>query len=80
MKIRIVKPNAELKPYERPLNNSHQLAIEPGYAYIDTIEIDFDKIVYYMQENFIAPNNIDNEHDVRRIVENFINLKIGIAK
>jgi hypothetical protein len=72
MKLRIVKqPNS---PYKIS-NYSVETNVTKHDWYFkkdDTIEIDFDKIVYYMEDNFMNPHNIESEHDVRRIIESFL--------
>lgn len=42
----------------------------------DTVEIDFDKIVSFMVDNGISPENIESGHDVRRIIESFLRSSI----
>ena len=60
MKIRVVKSNREWR-----------------WSYKDdTIEIDFDKIVYFMADNGMSPENIESGHDVRRIIESFLHYSL----
>ena len=68
MKIRVVKSGVTCW---------HHGGMAAGSFYKDdTVEIDFDKIVYFMADNGISPENIESGHDVRRIIESFLHSSI----
>jgi len=69
MRIRIVKPVAPIKI------NNHWV-----YRADDTIDVDLAGIVPYMEANFMAASDIDQEQEVQNVVELFIESKLEVKK
>jgi len=77
MKIRIIRPNATVFKQTVEIKGKHTKLPHTYYCELDTIEIELNELIRYMQDHYVDPQNIEFEREVVNIVEDFLGYKLG---